>query len=264
MIVVANTNVKKCVKFGLSIILVGLIIAGYFGYLYYSVENKKSNYDAKVEAYNIDVNCTITKKSSASCKPIYSYVVDNKNLTCESKRESDEVDNIDKTVYYSSNVPTYCLTGFDSHGVFWYQYVMFGGIAVIAFGFLFLLRALYLVIKVNNLVKKGTLFKGVDFDMEPSSISTNGASFLKPVVKFILPNGKEVELVGDIKYDNDYNVNRRKIDVLIDLKHPSNYYLDYNISASDEKDSRVIDYSLYLDDLAKKNIGQNNNENQSL
>lgn len=264
MIVVGNTNVKKCVRFGLSIILVGLMITAYFGYLFYSVENKKNNYDMTVEAYDIDVNCSIDKKSSASCKPIYSYVVDNKNLTCESKRSSDDVENIDKTVYYSSNVPTYCLTGFDSHGVQWYQYVMFAGLAVIAFGFLFILRAIYLIIKVNNLVKKGTLFKGVDFNMEESGISVNGASFLKPVVKFILPNGKEVELVGDIKYDNNYNVNRQKIDVLIDLKHPSNYYIDYNISASDDKSSRVLDYSLYLDDLAKKNIGQNNNEDKPL
>ncbi len=52
----------------------------------------------------------------------------------------------------------------------------------------------------------------------------------KPVINYSLPDGKVLELEGDLRYDNKLSGDDEFVDLVIDESNPQNYFIDFEIN----------------------------------
>lgn len=241
MIEISKNNVYKSRLFWTICLLIGLVIGGIFGYLYFFKDAKNSVYNKEVLAYKIDENCYIYKDGDESCSPIYYYKVDENEYVCKSKKASKEASDNKKLVYYKSDDPSYCITEYDVTSN-WLYLACFGvGGILVLFGILGIINSYWKLVKINRLSKNGTLFKGVKYKLV-SINSITGDDLMRPEVDLTLPNGKVIHLVGDFRYDKKYHTANSTVDVLIDLDHLNTYFIDYEIRVSSNIKNKIIDY----------------------
>lgn len=225
----------------LSIVAFAVLLSLHFKY-----ENKRNRYDSNVEASNIDVNCSIKNNGDESCSPIYYFNVDGVDYTCKSSNSAKSVDGDLNKVYYMSDSPELCATEFDLEA----SPLILVGIVI---SILVFLICLFVVIKsymvsgrINKLLKKGTLFKGVNYTIEDTNINFSGKHYIRPVVDLPLPNGDVLHLIGD-PIPSMKHSSSETVDVLVDLHNPSRYYIDYSIRVSGLVSNEIIDFRKKID-----------------
>lgn len=240
MVVVNMNRYKKNRNTYFLILLLGIIVFSVFLYLLIDSNRKINRYDMKVKASSIEPNCSIDKSGDESCHPIYSFTYKDVVYSCEAKTSSSTVDrDLDKVYFYSNN-PKVCETEVDLVIPFWIYIGLIAGIVVIVIGLILFIKKSIFISKINKLARIGTLFKGVPYQMEDTEITIGEHHFIRPIVDLQMSDGRILHLEGDsipgLKYSES-----RTVDVLIDLNHPENYYIDYEMLLDGNAKNTVID-----------------------
>ena len=85
--------------------------------------------------------------------------------------------------------------------------------------------------RIKKLSQNGTLIKGLKYRLVSSTRGNEKVQVgLKAIeVDYKLPSGKLITLVGDPRYDSKSCEKDSRVDLLIDLNNPDNYYIDFDI-----------------------------------
>lgn len=99
------------------------------------------------------------------------------------------------------------------------------------------------IVSVNNMIKlinrirmakwlneNGKLIKDLPYKLERTGIKIYGKRMRKPVINYSLPDGKVLELEGDLRYDNKLSGDDEFVDLVIDENNPNNFFIDYDIN----------------------------------
>ena len=91
--------------------------------------------------------------------------------------------------------------------------------------------------KIDYLCDNAKLIKDLKYEVDTSNIGFINMqdSIKRPYVKYTLKDGKQVQLFSINNIDEETLKNNPTIDLLIDEKNPSNYYLDFNIQINGHK-----------------------------
>lgn len=278
-----DINVKN-VKKGRSFFYLFLFLGIFFFIVMtvYSVSSiiKLKSFDSSVTSTNVEVKSYISDEGDIMYSPVYSYVVDGSDYVCTSGMSSTvNPGNSNKTVYYDSSNPSNCMTEYSKSGN---NFLLFFTLLPI----LFIIVAGVNINKVNKRVKKilelnktGKLVKNLPYRLENSGTIVNDVPLQMPVVDYVLPNGHNVTLCGDVRNDRKTCDSDGMVDLLIDENNPDNYFIDFEInriggnlpqdyyqqnsSASFENGNRG-NQPVYNQNLYSNNYNQgNNNQNIS-
>lgn len=252
MIEVKINNIKSKRKTGIILLIIGLIIAGIFFYIYFNINNKKNSYDRVARAEYIDANCMIDSDGDEMCSPIYHFKINDESYECKSSSSSNTFNEDKNEVYYIKNNPKLCLTEFDLGNSFFFLIAALIGCLLILAGIINLIIAIFKYRTIKLLIKKGTLFKGVAYTLDTSG-NMNGSHYAIPIVDLAIPNGDTLHLIGDPISNKQFGNTGNTVDVLIDLNHPDKYFIDYVIRMSGEFDNKVIDYRMKYDNVIDNN-----------
>jgi hypothetical protein len=85
------------------------------------------------------------------------------------------------------------------------------------------------IAKIKILCQHGQLIKNLPYTLEDSNTTVNNNRLQRIVVKYTPPNGIEITLKGDPRWDRKTSDADGKVDLLIDPNDPKNYYIDFNI-----------------------------------
>lgn len=224
-------NIKKGRNFGLIFLIIGLVIFGIMAALLISNISKRNSLDASVQAYRIDDNCRTNSDGDYMCSPIYYYTISGNNFVCRSSSSSSVTTSSSKDlVYYNSSNPSECMTEYESGtSIFLYLFIILP-IIFIAVGVKQVMNVQKRIKKIKYLEEHGTLIKGLIYVMEPTNMTVNGRTVMRPAVDYQLPSGSIIHLQGDPRHDGVSNDADGLVDLLIDLNDPSNYYIDFEIN----------------------------------
>lgn len=84
------------------------------------------------------------------------------------------------------------------------------------------------IVKILN--QNGKLIKNLPYKLERTGIKIYGKRMHKPVINYSLPDGKVLELEGDLRYDNKLSGDDEFVDLVIDESNPQNYFIDFEIN----------------------------------
>ena len=225
-----------------------IIIIFISGYFYLKYQDKKNLYDSEVKADSIDANCLVDSDGSTTCQPVYYYTIRGQIYSCKARFSSSHFDERKDKVFYSKGNPKLCLTEFELGSNL---YILIGfcvGSLLTLIGLIMILRNVVKSLKINKLIKYGTLFKGVKYKIENSNISVSGSPLIIPHVELQIPNGETLHLIGTPLVSNRFRSTNNTVDVLIDLNDPKVYYIDYEIRVSGDVTNKMVN------DLKKKFI----------
>ena len=229
-----DINVKN-VKKGRSFFYLFLFLGIFFFIVMtvYSVSSiiKLKSFDSSVTSTNVEVKSYISDEGDIMYSPVYSYVVDGGDYVCTSGMSSTvNPGNSNKTVYYDSSNPSNCMTEYSKSGN---NFLLFFTLLPI----LFIIVAGVNINKVNKRVKKilelnktGKLVKNLPYRLENSGTIVNDVPLQMPVVDYVLPNGHNVTLCGDVRNDRKTCDSDGMVDLLIDENNPDNYFIDFEIN----------------------------------
>ena len=241
MIEVNKSSLENSTVRGVLFLLLGAVFSFIFGHLYYKEVDKKNFYNEVVTAEKRDSNCLIDKDGNSSCSPIYYFEVDGTMYTCKSLDSSSSDFSDLMKVYYHRDDPERCITEFDfkSDNI---SLILFAiSLFVVFVSVLILIKDFFLSRKIKRLIRKGTLFKGLDYDIKNSDVTMSGSSKVVPIIAVPVPNGEPIQIIGNPVYVDKFSKTNKTVDVLIELDHPSNYYVDHEIRISGEVPNTIID-----------------------
>lgn len=224
-------NVKKGRRFFYLFLFLGIFF--FIVMTVYSVSSiiKLKSFDSSVTSTNVEVKSYISDEGDIMYSPVYSYVVDGGDYVCTSGMSSTvNPGNSNKTVYYDSSNPSNCMTEYSKSGN---NFLLFFTLLPI----LFIIVAGVNINKVNKRVKKilelnktGKLVKNLPYRLENSGTIVNDVPLQMPVVDYVLPNGHNVTLCGDVRNDRKTCDSDGMVDLLIDENNPDNYFIDFEIN----------------------------------
>lgn len=254
MFYVNKESVWKNRRKWIIILILGIILAAALGFYYFYTMLQKDKFNAKVKAFDINENCAENFGVNL-CSPIYYFRADKKEYACSSKTSSTQFSRDEDIVFYQTGNPSNCVTEFDTNPsiIFLGGFIIGDVLAVI--GIIGLISTIISSRRINNLCRVGVLYKGLDYQLIASE---EDSGFMHPEVDLELQDGRKIHLIGETKYDNKYSRSSGKIDVLIDPKNLSNYYMDFGIFFTGDVKDKVIDYNVKDPTLVEKN--EKNNE----
>ncbi len=253
MFEIRNEKKKNIIRLGIIFLTIGIIAFSICYYYYHKINKEYKSYDKEVEAYKIEPNCKIDHDGDESCSPIYHFSVLDNNYVCKSTGSSSNYNENEKTVFYKKGNPDYCITQFDYKHIPLYVIGFIASIVSLGFAIICFIRAFLAAKKVKNLLKNGTIIKGIPFVPEV----TNDIRYTIPVVDFQIPDGRTFHLVGDPISSRKFGNTGETVDVLIDLNNPKTYYIDFEIRMSGEFNNPVIDYRNKADIFGENEGSQN-------
>lgn len=273
-------NVKKGRRFFYLFLFLGIFF--FIVMTVYSVSSiiKLKSFDSSVTSTNVEVKSYISDEGDIMYSPVYSYVVDGRDYVCTSGMSSTvNPGNSNKTVYYDSSNPSNCMTEYSKSGN---TFLLFFTLLPI----LFIIVAVVNINKVNKRVKKilelnktGKLVKNLPYRLENSGTIVNDVPLQMPVVDYVLPNGLNVTLCGDVRNERKTCDSDGMVDLVIDENNPDNYFIDFEInriggnlpqdyyqqnSSSSFENGNRGNQPVYNQNLYSNNYNQgNNNQNIS-
>lgn len=252
-------NLKKGILFFIPFILVGIL----FGILIWTNTFqgivRKQNTDAQATAIFIDENYH-NSSDNGTYSPIYTFIANGKEYKCHSKRSTTlGVDQNQKTIYYKSNSPLYCVTPYDTNfGFFDLIFVIFPLLFIIM-GVSQIIKTIKRINLVKELNKTGVLIKQLKYELAPTGREVNNKEILAPVVYYTQPNGVTLKLKGDPRHDRKLHDEDGLVDLVIDPNNPDNYFIDFEINRLDG--NRPSDYSNQFNNPQFNNYDYNNQYN---
>lgn len=78
--------------------------------------------------------------------------------------------------------------------------------------------------------ENGKLIKDLPYKLKRTGIEIYGKRMRKPVISYSLPDGKVLELEGDLRYDCKLSGDDEFADLVIDENNPNNFFIDYDIN----------------------------------
>ena len=214
--------------FWIAIIISIIGIAVISGFFIANLE-KKLSVDKTTEATYIEQNYETNSDNEKIYKPIYHYVVNDKEYTCEASFVVNSEEITSGTVHYNSNNPQKCMID--------YNYSHFNSIYLLLIVDVFLLFCLVLLIKSIKSIKKksnmieylkgnGEIVKNVPHELKTIGTTPEDINDTIIVVKHKFPDGKTRTIESDaMPYIKAKKVN---VDLLYDPKDNSINYLDVN------------------------------------
>ena len=157
-------------------------------------------------------------------------MVDGISYQCKTSIYIDKIVNKGQDkVYYDSKNPAKCINEYESSSSIVSWLVLLIPILFVGAGLFNFIKGIMRIKKIKYLAKYGTLFKGLNYELQYTGMVINNKQILAPVVNFTLPNGSTIKLVGDARHDGKMYDQDGLVDLLIDLNDPKNYYIDFEI-----------------------------------
>ena len=192
----------------------------------------KTNLDSFVLSNKVEVKSYVSSEGKIMYSPVYYYQVGEKIYQCNSSFFTSTYisSTSNREIYYDSKNPANCaLTSSKNSNVFlifiFPSLVLFGGLAII-----YMYKINKRVKNIQELNKKGKLVKNLPYHMEYTDINGPFHAIYCPVVDYVLPNGNIITLYGDARYDGRLSDQDGKVDLVIDLENPTNYFIDFEIN----------------------------------
>lgn len=166
------------------------------------------------------------------CKTKYNYKVLGSEYTCINNHKSNE--NI--YLYYNINSPEMCKIS----KMKLLDKKTFIKLLILPFIFIYtgmiqLFKYLKTAIKYMKLNKVGILFKNQPYHMVETGYTKNGKRVFAPRVIYIDYKGWDHRLTGEPRFDFKEKDDDGFVDLLIDPKDISNYFIDFNIEPKKKK-----------------------------
>ncbi len=227
---------NKSLAPSLIFLMVGLVFTFLLGFAFLSNTIKVINSTEEILSYKTEIEVKVHTESVTYYKK-YFYIVDGKEYSCESLNgSSTKPSESNQIIHYDPDSPSTCII--DSlYQIDWFILpLMLLPLLFIFFGYLGISSVIDNNKTYKRLCKYGVLYKKQTFIidyLEPEmEVLGKGAGVVR--VDLQLPNEKVYHLEsGIIKVSNA--LLEGGIDVLIDIKKPSNYYIDFNINIDDFK-----------------------------
>lgn len=222
-------NIKKYRNFYSIFLIIGLIFLAIILAIFLNFYLKISKLDSKTTATSIEINEHVDEDGDTMYSPRYKYMVDDIEYTCiTSITSSINPTNKSKIIFYDSKNPGNCLPEYSKKNYYFMLLFLILPITFILIGSININKINKKIKMIQELNFKGTLIKNIPYHFENSNITLNGIRIQKPAAYYTLPNGLEVTLYGEPRFDK--KVDSDTIDLLIDLENPNNYFIDYEIN----------------------------------
>lgn len=204
------------------VILVNIFLFGYF---------KFKKMDSETLSTNVVVDSHYDDEDILMYSKTYYYSVDGISYSCASKSSSSTYPNTDnKTIYYESSNPKKCVS--EEENKINYILLLFvilplGAIVSSIINFRKINKRLDVIKRLNQ---TGKLVKNLPYHLVDTGIIVNNRNIKKIVVDYTLPSGSIVKLSSDFRYDNKTSDSDGLVDLVIDEKDCSNYFIDFEIN----------------------------------
>ena len=192
--------------------------------------NKKL--DGLVQASDIYDNCIFTTNKDGenveTCYPIYTYQASGNTYTCKSSVVTGKISNETHYVHYDTKNPSQCMNDTDIQINFLGVLVVLILVILVIFSLFVLFSIIKKMKTMKRLQNKGTLIKDLPYSVTDAKFKMGNDVLKAPAVTYTTPDGKELYLIGNLKYDKKFSESD-KIDLLIDLDDTKNYIIDFNL-----------------------------------
>lgn len=243
-------NLKSGFNFFLFIFLFGLSFVVYFSYAGIKDYLHPSDYKHTVLSDNVTVSFYINEEEKYVYTKTYHFTFDNKLYSCDingisSKKPKEE----NKTIYFD-DYPNSCVDHLSRGQLGGYALFVLGGLVFMLIGLINIRKITKSIKNIKYLNKHGKLIKNIPYYTEPSNISINDRVLERLVVDYTFPNGKEISLYSDLRYDGKTYDSDGMVDLLIDEDDPTKYFIDLEINR--KGGNLPNDYYKYLKEKNKE------------
>lgn len=225
---------KASIFFGIIFLLIILFFPSVYNFLSFS-----RYYDVRIEAKMQSIPY-VNEKDKKRQKNIYYYEVNGKEYqyTKDARYKSSEENTFPtKIIYCNSKNLSNCTV---TNPIIFYLMISFTFITILGIWLFFLfitVREIRILRLMRQLEKNAILIKDHPYKLVNNSLIKFSA-FDKAIVNYQLPSGKTMKLEGEIRMiyhpmsyeESPYDVNEKKIDLLIDKDNPKKYIMDCNIN----------------------------------
>jgi len=223
-------NTRKGYLFGLLFFSIGIVTLLLLSWVTFGGMIKKISLDAQTQATHIENNCHTDSEGDYLCSPVFYYNVNGERFTCRTEYSSSiGVSASQRKVYYDSKNPQNCVTDYEvKKPIYMYLFILIPLIFIVV-GIVLMSKVRKKIKKMKFLAENGQLVKNLNYTMEPTNITVNGAQLYAIAIDYTLPSGSTIHLVGDPRYDRRVSDADGFVDLLIDPNDLNNYYIDFNI-----------------------------------
>lgn len=222
-------KIKRRKLLFIPVLLLGIVLLYVYGYFALEGRLTKLTLDSKIETTSIEENCTIDYEGVKLCKPIYHYLVNNKEYTCKVNRSTSKPNfKNKKNVYYSKSNPEKCVTDYTMTITIGNTIGLIISSIITLVGIMGIIRTNKKVKKIKKLEKTGTLYRQQMYLLKEKSFPLKGRYI---ELEYTLSNQTKVKLKSDVRYDGKVMDADGRADLLIDESNTKklNYYIDFDI-----------------------------------
>ena len=228
---ISTKNVRKGKNIYFVFLFVGFICLTFVTYYAYTTHQKKQTLDSSIMSTRVEITSYENDDGATMYSPIYYYVVGNQEYSCSSISSSSVMPSTENdTVYYEKANPSNCMSNYSKNENKLVILFFIVSIICIVVSIVNFRKINKRVKKIKELNEHGKLVKNLPYRLEETKMVINNVPILRPVVSYPLPSGTTITLYGDYRYDRKTNDDDGMIDLVIDEKDPSNYFMDYSIN----------------------------------
>ena len=239
MFYIDSKSITKRKKLPIVLLIIGIFFITIFGIVYFYGIYRKNSMKGEIIAYKVDPNGHVEKNGNYVYYPIYYFIIDGIEYTCNSSASSTKVPNVTGKVLYKENNPSECITDYVNANS---DFLLLGvalGLVITVISILIIIKNSKAIKKVKNLTTNGVLIKGLPYTMTDTTIEGKKAKIIE--IDYKMVNGTTMHLKGNPKYNYKTSNIAPYADLLIDPKDKNNYYIDFDIKYSG--DVNIIKYN---------------------
>jgi hypothetical protein len=225
-----NEKIKlKIVFWRIITIFCAFVVVLFLG-LFINNAITKLSVNKTVKATYIEQTYENTDDNEKRYRPIYHYEVDGKEYECKSNDLIQPEEVYEGTVHYNSSNPKKCLTDYNySH--FAQQYILLVPAGIFVFIFILTLKELNRHKKrkknIDLLLEKGSLVKGIPYDIEIHRGTPDTGDSTIIVADYKFPDGKTRHIKSEDV--SSRKLKKGSVDLLYDPNDCDNNYIGINI-----------------------------------
>lgn len=213
----------------IPVLILGIVLL--YVYCYFAFEGRliRLTLDSKTQRTIIEENCTMDYEGVKLCKPIYHYLVNNKEYTCKVNRSTSNPNFKNKeNIYYDKSNPQKCVTDYTMTITIGNIIGLIASTIITLVGIIGILKVNKKVKKIKQLEKTGTLYRKQMYSLKETKFPIKGRYI---EIEYTLSDQTKVKLKSATRYDNKVMDNDNRADLLIDDSNIKklNYYIDFDI-----------------------------------
>ncbi len=219
----------KQLRFNILFFLLSIMFFIILIMIVFDAQIKRDYFYETIDNAVVDFNCH-SIESIDKCNPAFTFNYNSVRYVCVSETVSrDDLKTNHTSVYFNGENPMECITEYDKEVPLEGYLFMLVPIISMLTSLLFIIIVIIKIFKFRKLAKYGTLIKDLKYKMVPSNIVNKGRRLMSIYVIYEPKIGEAIHCVGEPRYDGKELDEDGFVDLLIDLKHPKNFYIGFDI-----------------------------------